>query len=224
MLYVDGVNVNNLWRGQKAFFDAIRLMGYADYDVGIKEITSTSSTSPDVPYAPEAWIKNFGRENADDFLCIAEIEDTTGIAYLDTIPYTLPADTEDTVAFAPCTLSAGHYTLRVRTVMDPDECDEDDEMCIQLDVTGIGETPAPEKVSFDVTPIYAGEVLKVSFETPKGQLAVLALYNSAGQRVETLHVTGSGQVCIGKGLSAGVYFVRLEAETFTLTRKAVKIR
>ena len=39
LLYEASYNYGT-WRGQKAFFDGVRLTGYADYDVGVKEILS----------------------------------------------------------------------------------------------------------------------------------------------------------------------------------------
>jgi len=215
MIYGEGVNVNGLWRGQKAFFDAIRLTGYADYDVGVKEITSASSAAPGVPYTPEARIKNFGRENADEFLVIAEIEDSTGIFYLDTVPNTLTGDTEDTLAFVPCTFTVnGTYTLTIRTYMTLDECDEDDELSIPLIVSGIDEIlPLRPQIKLEAN------LNRLSYEAP-GE-AILSIYNSLGRKVESITVKGSGEVVLGKGMPSGVYFVRLQSRGFIVTKKTL---
>jgi hypothetical protein len=113
------------WRGLKASFDDIRLTSYADYDVGVKEILDFTGK----PYVPRARIKNFGRKASNDFYVIAEISNNLGIVYSDTLPWSLPADTEDTVSFNEFKPEfAGEYTLNVRTRMiSPDAIDESDE-------------------------------------------------------------------------------------------------
>jgi hypothetical protein len=214
-----------VWHGQKVFFDDVRLMGYADFDVGIKEITSGEVVSPGVPYTPEARIKNFGREDADDFWIILTIEDSTGIMRIDTVPYTLPADTEDTLAFDPVTFSVpGTYYLHIRTEMEPDECDEDDEKSLQISVTGVEEpvTHQPDKVNLDVSLVRAE--FRVSYSIPAGQTGTITLYNSAGQRIESKTVQGAGETVMCEDLSSGVYFVRLDAPDYSLSHKVVVVQ
>ncbi|MBN2378580.1 hypothetical protein JXM67_02100, partial [candidate division WOR-3 bacterium] len=80
ILWVTGFNLPP-WRGQKVFFDDVRLMGFADYDVGVKEITSVTET---IPYTPAALIKNFGREPAE-FSVVAEILQGETQVYHDSI-------------------------------------------------------------------------------------------------------------------------------------------
>ncbi|MBN2378815.1 T9SS type A sorting domain-containing protein [candidate division WOR-3 bacterium] len=215
----------NPWRGQKVFFDDVRLMGYADFDVGVKEITSAEVASPDVPYTPEARIKNFGREDADDFSIILTIEDSTGIMRIDTVPYTLPADTEDTLAFDSVTFPVpGAYNLHIRTEMVPDECDEDDEKSLQIAVTGIEEpvTHQPDKVDLDVRLVRAG--FRISHSISAGQTGTITLYNSAGQRMESKTVQGAGETVMGEGLSNGVYFVMLDSPDYSLSHKVVVVQ
>jgi len=211
------------WRGQKIYWDDVRLMGYADYDVGVKEILSGDSLEVGTPYAPIVRIKNFGRENADSFLVIAEIWDGASIIYSDTLPWTLEGDTEDTVTFAdfdpPTT---GPYTLTVRTFMEPDECDEDDEMFKEIGHTAVSESPLPEGISLKVRSI--ASPLQVFYSLPQNQEGTLTLYEATGRRIERMAVTRSGSVEFGDGLASGVYIVRLECGSSAYTGKVVLVR
>jgi hypothetical protein len=199
-------------------------MGYADYDVGVKEILSGDSLEAGTPYQPVARIKNFGSENADSFLVMAEIWDGSSLIYVDTLPWSLEGDTEDTVTFAdfdpPTT---GPYTLTVRTHMIPDECDEDDELSKEIGHSAVSESPLPEGLSLEVVGTSRG-VLKVSFETPNGQVGNLSVYDATGRRVERMAVTRSGSVEFGSALTSGVYLVRLESDRSALVRKALMLK
>ncbi len=212
------------WRSQKAFFDGVRLTGYADYDVGVKEILSGDSLREGHPYTPEARIKNFGREPADSFLVIAEIWDTSGLAYYDSLPWSLDSDTEDIASFADFTPDHNApYILTIRTVMEPDESDEDDELSKPLIYTGIKEPVThPDAVTFEVRSFT--DPLRVAYSIPAGQPGTLTLYDPAGRRVERVNVRGSGKVDFTSALPSGVYFVRLESADLTITRKAVVLK
>ncbi len=223
LLYECSWLVFGAWRSQKAFFDGERLTGYADYDVGIKEILSGDSLREGHPYTPEARIKNFGREPADSFLVIAEIWDTSGLAYSDTLPWSLAGDTEDTASFAEFTPNhPASYILTIRTVMEPDESDEDDKLSKFLIYTGIAEEPTPKPVSLEVRSMI--NPLRVAYSIPAGQPGTLTLYDAAGRRIGRVNVRGSGSVDFGSTLPSGVYFVRLESADLTITRKAVLLR
>ncbi|TKJ37649.1 hypothetical protein CEE36_11025 [candidate division TA06 bacterium B3_TA06] len=225
LLYECSWLVFSVWRGQKAFFDGVRLTGYADYDVGVKEILSGDSLREGHPYTPEARIKNFGREPADSFLVIAEIWDTSGLAYADTLPWSLEGDTEDIASFADFTpQSSGSYTLTIRTVMEPDESDEDDALSKFLIYTGIEEpvTPVTHLITLQVRSFT--DPLCVSYSIPQGQQGTLSLYDAAGRRIERVNVRGSGSVDFSSTLPSDVYFVRLGSADLTITRKAVLLR
>jgi len=213
------------WKGQKIYWDDIRLMGYADYDVGVKEILSGDSLREGHPYTPEARIKNFGREPADSFLVIAEIWDTSGLAYSDTLLWSLEGDTEDIASFADFTPDhPAPYILTIRTVMEPDECDEDDELSKFLIYTGIAEEPVthPDAITLDVRSFT--DPLRVSYALPYAEPGTLTLYDAAGRRIERMTVRESGEKSFSASLPSGVYFVRLESADLTLTRKAVLLR
>jgi len=222
LLYEASWLVSGAWRGQKAFFDGVRLTGYADYDVGVKEIISGDSLREGHPYTPEARIKNFGREPADSFLVIAEIWDTSGLAYSDTLPWSLEGDTEDTVSFKEFDSFTRNYILTIRTVMEPDESDEDDQLSKPLYYEGITEAPTTDHITLEVRSFT--DPLCVSYSIPQGQQGTLTLYDAAGRRIKRMNVRGSGKVDFNSALPSGVYFVRLKSADLTITRKAVLLR
>jgi len=213
------------WRSQKAFFDGVRLTGYADYDVGVKEILSGDSLREGHPYTPEARIKNFGRENAPEFYVIAEVWEEETRIYYDSLPWSLDSDTEDIASFADFTPDHNApYILTIRTVMEPDESDEDDQLSKPLIYTGIAEpvTPVTHLITIEVRSL--ASPLQVFYSLPYGESGTLTLYDAAGRRIERMNVRGSGSVDFPSTLPSGVYFVRLESTDLTITRKAVLLR
>jgi len=223
VLYGTGLDYGT-WRGQKAFFDGIRLTGYADYDVGVKEILSGDSLEIGTPYQPVARIKNFGRENADTFLVMAEIWDGSSLIYVDTLPWSLESDTEDTVEFAEFfPSSTGPYTLTVRTFMEPDESDADDELSKTIGHAAIKE-PVTHHDGLSLEVRSLASPLRVSYSLPDGESGTLTIYDAAGRCIERITVKGSDRAELGTALASGVYLVRLESGGAVLTRKAVVLR
>ena len=225
-LFVIGWGENSItWRGQKIYWDDIRLMGYADYDVGVKEILSGDSVWEGVYYTPVARIKNFGREDAPEFSVIAEIWEGETRVYYDSLSWSLTSDTEDTVTFADFTpSSAANHTLTVRTVMTPDESDEDDELSKTLLGTAVAEKPVANDFNLEVLGSFSDGVLRVSYSLPYGESGTLTLYDVAGRRIERMTIKGSGKVEFTSTLPSGVYFVKLDTGYSTVTRKAVVLR
>jgi len=215
---------DNVWRGQKVYWDDVRLMGYADYDVGVKEILSGDSLREGTAYKPEARIKNFGRENAPEFHVIAEVWEEETRIYYDSLPWSLAGDTEDIASFADFTPDhPASYILAIRTVMEPDESDEDDQLSKPLIYTGIEEPVThPDAITLQVRSFT--DPLCVSYSIPQGQQGTLTLYDAAGRRIERMNVRGSGSTEFTSALSSGVYFVRLETGQTTITKKAVVLR
>jgi len=210
------------WWGQKVYWDDIRLMGYADYDVGVKEIISESSLTIDSAYVPMARIKNFGRENADSFLVIAVIEDSTFIAYIDTLPWSLPADTEDTVSFAEFVPDhQAEYVLHVYTVMTPDESDADDRLSLNLFCSVCQDSPEFPGISMDLVNSVTKGALRVSYALPASQPGIISVYDAAGRIQDRMNVRGVSEVTITADLTPGVYFIRLDAGEESVTHKAV---
>jgi len=174
-------------------------------------------------YIPEARIKNFGRENAPEFYVIAEVWDGETQVYYDSLPWSLDSDTEDTASLADFTpQSSGSYTLTIRTVMEPDECDEDDQLSKPLYYEGITEAPTTDLMTLEVRSFT--DPLCVSYSIPQGQQGTLSLYDAAGRRIGRVNVRGSGSVEFTSALPSGVYFVRLESADLTITRKTLVLR
>ncbi len=223
-----GVNLNTGWHGQKVYFDDIRLMGYADYDVGVKEILSpdtigTQVNSAAYSYTPVARIKNFGRKDANSFLVIAELRNNAGtIFYTDTVSKSLSSDTEDTVEFTAFATMPSKSTLVIRTVMNPDESDADDELSKQIIKTGIEDDIETYELSLNVIPNIAG--FQVSYSLPCGEHGVLSLYDASGRRIGQEDVNGTSSVNFNAGYSSGVYFVQLKSRLGKISKKAVVIR
>ncbi|MBA7609266.1 hypothetical protein ES703_16454 [subsurface metagenome] len=212
------------WRGQKVYWDDVRLMGYADYDVGVKEILSGDSLREGHPYTPEARIKNFGREPADEFSVVAEIWDGETQVYYDSLPWSLAGDTEDIASFAEFTPERpSSYILTIRTVMEPDECDEDDQLSKPLYYEGITEALTTDLMTLEVHSLTTP--LRVAYSLPYAESGTLTLYDATGRRVERANIRGgSGSVEFTSALPSGVYFVRLESADLTITRKTLVLR
>jgi hypothetical protein len=203
----------------------VRLTGYADYDVGVKEVLSGDSVWEDTSYVPEARIKNFGREDAPEFSVIAEIWEGETRVYYDSLPWSLTSDTEDTVTFAAFTpTSAGNHTLIVRTSMSPDESDEDDVMTKTLLGTAVAEKPVDNNFNLKVLGCFSDGVLRVSYSLPYTEQGTLTVYDATGRRVERMAVKGSGSVEFGSALPSGVYIIRLATDQAVITKKAVVLK
>ena len=231
-----GAWFSNTWHGQKLFWDDVRLMGYADYDVGVKEITSPGGHI-DFPYVPEARIKNFGRQPTDSFLAIATIKAAHGegcgdTIYTDTLVLSLPPDTEDTFRFKDFNgISYQHMpplvscTLHVRTVMEPDESDADDVLKKDFIYGAIAEpvTHPVTHLQLIVDPLTTSDV-QVSFSVPQEHEGTLTLFDASGRRVDSKQVRGYGSAEFNSELTAGVFIVKLDASNLILTRKVVVVR
>ncbi len=203
---------NGSWYSQKAFFDALRLTGWADYDIGLTRI------SGDLAH-PRAVVWNNGREDQTDVKVIATIEGAT--PYADTvIVASLASDDSTEVSFKDYTggSGGGTYTLTVVTGglagMSPDECDEDD--ILTREYSGIGETPSPSVLRLDFASLSS-----IRYSLPPGEQGTISLYDPAGRRVESIRVQGEGSVSLKAGLAIGVYFIRLETGHSSIVRKAV---
>ncbi len=218
VLFASGYDDNG-WRGQKAFFDAIRLTGWADYDIGLTRI------SGDLTH-PRAVVWNNGREDQTDVKVIATIEGSTPYADTVIVP-SLASDDSTEVSFKDYTggSGGGTYTLTVVTGglagMSPDECDEDD--ILTREYSGIGETPSTSVLQLDITRNTPSSFL-VSYSIPNSEQGMISLYDPSGRRIESHTVIGSGRLTMNSALSSGVYFIKLETSQTTITRKAVVLR
>jgi len=221
---------HDYWLGQKVYWDDVRLMGYADYDVGVKEILSGDSLREDTPYIPQARIKNFGRGNAE-FSVVAEIWDDETQVYYDSLPWSLAGDTEDIVSFADFTPDhPAPYILTIRTVMEPDECDEDDQLSKFLIYTGIAEPVThPDAITFEIESLST-----IRYSLPYATHVSLKIYDVSGRLVSKLvdgevapgvhELRWTGKDDVNRRCASGVYFVRFTADQYKASKKMVLIK
>jgi len=133
------------WEGQKVYWDDIRITGYADYDIGVEEILSSDTCYLGGVYYPKARIRNYGREDMENFYVYAEILSGKDVLYEDSyFVSSLPSDSSMVVEFKGYEVKRGVDMLRVYTQAILDECDEDD-IRTRVLFTGVEE----EKVSGD---------------------------------------------------------------------------
>jgi len=239
ILWNEGASWGFPWRGQKIYWDDVRLMGYADYDVGVKAILdsveylgeSPNANSPQSfsyyssPFTPSAHIKNFGREPAD-FQVFAEILQGETQVYIDSLDWSLPSDTDDTVSFSTFTPpDTGTYTLCIYTFMEPDESDADDEKTKELHFTAITEPPVthPQLLTLEVRPTTITP-LQVTYSLPNGYTGILTLFDASGRRVDAKRVWGYGSVAFNSAIPSGIYIVRLDVSGAVLSRKVIVVQ
>jgi len=223
------------WWGQKIYFDDVCLMGYADYDVGVKEIIPYNGDG--FSYIPSAIIKNYGRQPTESFQAIATLihGDITDTIYADTLTWSLDADTEEEISFATFYLGGMQKylpgllacTLFVRTIMEPDECDEDDVKTLFVGLGAVTEPPVtpvthPSVFDLRVNPLSANDV-HVSYNIAQGYIGILSLFDASGRRVDAKQVRGYGSATFNTVLPAGVYIVKLEVAGSALSRKVVVV-
>ncbi|MBN2380640.1 T9SS type A sorting domain-containing protein, partial [candidate division WOR-3 bacterium] len=143
----------------------------------------------------------------------------------DSIDWSLPADTEDTIPFSEfIPQDTGAYLLRIYTVMEPDESDADDEKTKELHFTAIAEPPVthPQLLTLDVRPTMTTP-LQVSYSLPEDHTGTLTLFDLSGRRVDARKVRGYGSATFNAEIPSGVYIVRMEAGGTTLSRKVVVV-
>ncbi len=143
--FLTGGTGGTRWEGQKVYWDDIRITGYADYDIGVEEILSSDTCYLGGVYYPKARIRNYGREDMENFYVYAEILSGEDVLYEDSyfVSY-LPSDSSMVVEFKGYEVKRGVDMLRVYTQAILDECDEDD-IRTRVLFTGVEE----EKVSGD---------------------------------------------------------------------------
>jgi hypothetical protein len=70
----------------------------------------------------------------------------------------------------------------------------------------------------------SGQTARLSFSAPGAEDVSAALYNSLGQEVRELSVDGGEITVAPKGLSSGLYFVRLESGEKTASQSIMLVR
>jgi hypothetical protein len=200
-------------------------------DVGASSITApTGTVARDTVITPTANIWNHGNA-LDSFPVIFRI----GTFYADTIR------TNDSsfklVSFRPCTLSlAGTFNTMCSTAMTGDVAPTNDAVLDSVVVTASGisandNTKLPHVVTLSGNWPAAGRVA-IEYGLPRSAVIRLEVFDACGRRVRVLAsglgVPGYHTVawnCAdenGRAVAEGAYFVRLVADSVTLTSKVVK--
>ena len=129
------------------------------------------------------------------------------------------------------TPSENWFRFECRTELVGDQCPENDEVTRQINL-GIAEdvTPTPFALEAIVPNPFVGST-KVSFAVPVTTKVSLKVYDISGKLVTTLvdgnqnpgrhSVTWSGTDGAGRTVAQGIYLVRMEAESFSATKKVV---
>jgi hypothetical protein len=129
------------------------------------------------------------------------------------------------------TPSEDWFRLECRTELIGDQCPENDDMTKQINVA-VGEKPVgyPFALEAIVPNPFVGST-KVSFSVPHNTNVSLKVYDISGKLVATLvdgnqkpgrhGVTWSGSDDAGRTVAQGIYLVRMEAESFSATKKVV---
>lgn len=193
------------WSGQKIWFDDVRLMGWADYDIALTRITGDLAN-------PAVMVHNNGREAQSPVVVIASIEDSASIIYLDTVELELTSDDSLEVSFDswnPTPLT--EYTLTIRTGsaagMTTDECDENDIITEEYHSSIFEDETTCHPVLEILSAV--GPQVKLRFSganLSKGEC--ISIFDASGRKVDELHSSQtSGVITWGEGRNPGVYFI-----------------
>jgi len=156
-------------------------------------------------------------------------------AYIDTIPWyfklganqTQGADTAFYARiYAPEDAQIGDSNITIlytKTWECSEEMRDSVTLLTYVVAPGVYESRIQRPVTLDVSCL--GDVGWAEFALPRGEAALLAVYDAAGRLVYTRKVQGSGRVEWSDATtSSGLYFVRLERATETISRKIVLMR
>ncbi len=185
-------------------------------------------------FTPRAVIKNVGT-TSETF----DARFVIGADYADTVAVTLTAGKTDTLDFANWTaLALGTFPTACNTLLATDMNPANDVLADSVVVgifTGVADLSGPPRLLVLERPVpdpTRGHAA-IRFSIPHRTQATLTLRSVTGALVRTLcnssllpaHYSLVWDGCDDHGLrvAPGVYFWRLESETTTLTRKAVKV-
>lgn len=122
-------------------------------------------------------------------------------------------------------------TLWVITEFAGDLVPENDTLFAHLGPVAIQERTETYELEFEVSP--ASQGFSVDYTLPANERIALAIYDATGRTVKVLdegmqsagrhRLAWDGRDSKGQLVSAGIYFVRLERQTKTLTRKIVVV-
>ncbi len=191
-------------------------------DVGVWGILApTDTVDSGAVVMPKAVVENFS-----NLELVFPVRLSIGGAYVSDTIITLTSGEADTVSFAPWTATqTGTFEVKCTTMLESDEDPSNDcvtDTVVVRTVGAIGEDlgrTAESRFSVAPNPTTGRSVISYSF--PMFAPATVAAHDVTGREVWHTQVsqhTGAVQLPL---LSAGVYLVRLEFDTFTATEKLV---
>jgi len=203
------------------------------HDVGATALVAPADTvDTGAVITPRVVVHNFGTVE-ETFSTVL----TIGTSYIDTIATTLGVGLTDTLPFAAWTANAiGTFTARCTTELAGDENTANDattDSVVVRPLAGISEGPSlPRVFSLDeVLPNPSSGRTSIRYGLPRPATVKLSVYSVAGALVRTVaagdqdpgwYATAwDGNDMRGRKVGTGVYLVRLEAGSFTSTRKLV---
>ncbi len=221
-------------------YDVSFSYGYSD--IGLVSIIAPADTiTAQSIVVPKAAIKNFSPlSDAEDFLVVCRIDSTDTQVYADTVrvDYLPPFDTL-TVNFTPWSVggSGTPYQVAFFTALDDDQDISNDTLKkIVTPTATVAEIPAPIMVNglslHSSNPVNAG--LEIFYQLSELCPMSLCIYDVNGRLVRTLAtgLKGPGKEKLtwdrkgdnGRTVDAGIYFLRLDTKTSSITKKIVVIQ
>jgi hypothetical protein len=216
------------------------------HDVGVSYVSLDPPLPESGNYTPgstikiTAIVKNYGTEY-EQFPVKCEITDYTGldtIVYLSTedvyiVPWWSTQVVFPTWTFNPSATSPMEkWVLRCSSEMVYDSCPENDYYRIRYGFEGLEEHPsANNPYEFEVQSPISNEDLTISYTLSKPGRVRIATYDVSGKHLMTLkdgdENAGIHEMRLSNArlsLPRGLYFIRMEAEGFSASRKLVVLK
>ncbi len=244
-VWIGGVMVESSWfgslldnrnRGQKVWWDDIRLVGWADYNRALTRIVS-GVPEKNKPYTGEVMLWNNGRERLDvSNVEMVVIKDGVDTVYQERVTkWNIESDDSVKVSFFPEWVPEedGNYRIEFYTgylwgkyfgdELVIDECDDDDYLFMEFTL-GVKENGDRGK---------GIKWLKQSSKYMEFGMGItgyadIGLYDVQGRKIDDIYsgyLNGKNKITYDwRNLSKGVYFIRVEMGDKVITEKVLKVR
>ncbi|MBD3286421.1 T9SS type A sorting domain-containing protein [candidate division WOR-3 bacterium] len=183
---------------------------------------------------PTAIYENMGVEAESDWFAILEFSSNLGVEEYDTVHVieTMEPGEPCNVAFSDVTLADenAEYTVNFSCYMNIEDFQGGElEVGFSAQKGAIEDGPMPKEYALAVSNSLANSNMMVRYSVPKSGHVAIKLYDVTGKLVETFvekPVTpGYGSVELNtEDIPSGLYFIRMNADQFSATRKFVLIR
>jgi hypothetical protein len=208
--------------------------GYPHYVIPVEAVTPSEGDSL-ATFNPEAIYKNQGIHTESEWWAIVSIEDLAYHTFwTDTVLVTesLVPSGQTNVVFSEFTASKGvDYICTFSSYMNVEGFEPSD---IQVSFSGKStgateEGPMPLEYALGVSSNLFSRGLTIKYAIPKSGHVSLKLYDVTGKLLETFKEesvpAGYGSLrWDSKEVPSGLYFLRMEADGFSATRKLVLVR